>query len=524
MKTSKSAERYLYAILSGLMLTASFPPGKTDWMAWFALVPLLIGVRGAPPGQAFKVGLAAGFSHYLTLLYWIIVALGHYGNIHYTISAGILALLCLYLALYPAIFSSFAVKTRGSRLALFKLAGLWTALEYLRAMLLTGFPWCLLGYSQFRHPELIQIAGLFGVYGLSFVLVLSNASIYVLLADRDLFRKATSKWEIPAVALLVCLTYGYGLYRFSEVQPEQGRSPLKVALVQGNIDQSVKWNPAFQEKTIQIYHRLSLATAGFQPDLIIWPETAVPFFFQDEKDLAQRVKLIAKTSGADLIVGSPAYSREKTQIRLHNRALHLSPAGEVGGTYDKVHLVPFGEYVPLKNILPFVNRLVVSAGDFAPGERISPLKPRRHSAGALICFELIFPELARTQVKNGAEILVNLTNDAWYGMTSAPYQHFSMAVFRAVENNRPLVRAANTGFSGFISPRGEIIDRSELFRETVLTRELHPGRSELTVYTRHGDFFAQIMLFASLINFFFLLCYPKIKRPSAPERARTGLA
>ncbi|MBU2497595.1 MAG: apolipoprotein N-acyltransferase, partial [Proteobacteria bacterium] len=363
MKTSKTGEKYLYAILSGLMLTASFPPGKTDWMAWFALVPLLIGICGGSPAQAFKVGMAAGFSHYLTLLYWIIVALGHYGNIHYTVSAFILVMLCFYLALYPALLSYFAAKIRGSWFALFKLAGLWVALEYLRAMLLTGFPWCLLGYTQYRHPELIQIADLFGVYGLSFVLVLSNALIYALLVDRHFFKKGTAKWEIPALILLVCLTYGYGQYRFSEVRPdEEALKPVKIAVVQGNIDQSLKWNPAFQKKTIQIYHRLSLATPGFHPDLIVWPETAVPFFFQDDKDLAQRVKLISRESGADMIFGSPAYSRGEGPIRLYNRALHLSPAGELEGYYDKVHLVPFGEYVPLKRFLPFVNRLVVSAG------------------------------------------------------------------------------------------------------------------------------------------------------------------
>ncbi|MFH1125164.1 MAG: apolipoprotein N-acyltransferase [Pseudomonadota bacterium] len=523
MKTPEPTERYLYSILSGLMLTASFPPGKTDWMAWVALVPLFIGLYRASPFHAFKVGLVAGFAHYLTLLYWIIVALEHYGNIHYTVSVGILFMLCLYLALYTALFSTFAAKIRGSWFSLFRLAGFWVALEYLRANLLTGFPWCLLGYTQYRHLELIQLADLVGVYGLSFVLVLSSALIYALLVDRRFLKEGTLKWEIPAVLIVGCLAYAYGHFRLSEVPPrEEGERPWRIAIVQGSIDQSVKWNPAFQKKTIQIYHRLSRTTFGFRPDLIVWPETSVPFFFQDAASLAQRVMLVSRESGADMIFGSPAYRRGEGPVRLYNRAFHLSSTGDLGGYYDKVHLVPFGEYVPLKKFLPFVDRLVVSVGDFAPGEKLSPLKLQHFNAGVLICYEIIFPELARTQAKNGAQILVNLTNDAWYGMTSAPYQHFSMAVFRAVENGRPLVRAANTGISAFIGPRGRIMDQSELFQETALTREFKPSDPALTIYTRYGDLFAQTLSVISLINFFFLLCYPSKKRPRVPKGTLIG--
>lgn len=512
LKTPSPGERYLYAILSGVVLTASFPPGKTEWLAWFALVPLLIGIYGSAPRQAFRAGLAAGLAHYLTLLYWIIVALEHYGNIPYAVSAGILGLLCLYLALYPALFAAFAVNIRGSRFALFRLAAFWVALEYLRAKLLTGFPWCLLGCTQYRHLTLIQSADLVGVYGLSFVLVLSSGLIYTLLVDRGFLKGGTLKWEIPAVIVVGCLLFGYGAIRLSGSPPQRGERPWRVAVVQGNIDQSVKWNPAFQKKTVEIYRRLSRATFGFRPDLIVWPETAVPFFFQDDGPLAQRVVSVPRDSGADLIFGSPAYRMGEGPVRLYNRAFDLSPAGEVRGYYDKIHLVPFGEYVPLKKFLPFVNRLVVSAGDFAPGKEASPLKLPHFSAGVLICFEIIFPELARAQSRNGARILVNLTNDAWYGMTSAPYQHFSMAVFRAVENRRPLVRAANTGISGVIAPNGQILDQTRLFRESVLTWAFEPSSPALTVYTRYGDLFAQGLSAISLINIFFLLCYPGRRR------------
>ncbi|MGD2124736.1 MAG: apolipoprotein N-acyltransferase [Desulfobacteraceae bacterium] len=507
----KSIEKYLYVTLSGVMLTASFPPGKLDWLAWFALVPLLKGLERASASRAFRLGLLAGFAHYITLIYWVVVVLEHYGNIHLFVSLSILVIFCLYLSLYLALFSYAVSYFRGSRFVLFKIASLWVGLEYVRAKVLTGFPWCLLGYTQYQHLELIQIADLVGVYGLSFILVLSNGLIYALLFGRNFEKKGSLKWEIPVIALIAFFTLGYSHQRLSErTRGETDQEPAKIAIIQGNIDQSIKWHPAYQEKTIQIYRNLTRAASSFRPDLIVWPETSVPFFFQDNLALAYQVIQVTRESGADLIFGSPAYRKENGLTTFYNRAFHLSPKGRISGYYDKVHLVPFGEYVPLRRFLPFVNRLVVSTGDFAPGEKIVPLELSRLSAGILICFEIIFPELARAHVKNGADLLVNLTNDAWYGMTSAPYQHFCMAVFRAVENGRPLVRSANTGFSGFITHRGKIVDHGELFTEEVLTQKIGPGDSGLTVYTRYGDFFAVFLLGIGLINFFYVLCYSKI--------------
>jgi apolipoprotein N-acyltransferase len=210
-----------------------------------------------------------------------------------------------------------------------------------------------------------------------------------------------------------------------------------------------------------------------------------------------------------MIFGSPAYRREKDSVSFFNRAYLISPSAEVLGSYDKVHLVPFGEYVPMKRFLPFVQRLVVSAGNFLPGDKIAPLKFPKAAAGVLICFESIFPELARAMTRNGATLLVNLTNDAWYGMSSAPFQHFSMAVFRAVENRRPLVRAANTGISAFILPSGKIVEQSDLFTEALLTREIPLPDSGLTIYTRYGDFFAIALTILSAVNILFAYWYSR---------------
>ena len=310
------------------------------------------------------------------------------------------------------------------------------------------------------------------------------------------------------VMAFVVLAYGH--YSLSEVETKE-RMPLKVAIIQGNIDQSLKWNPAYQIKTVNIYERLTLTTRPFKPNLVVWPETALPFFFQSHKFLSPRVAKITSSIGADLIFGSPAYKEEKKVVRYYNRAYSLTSDGHVTGFYDKVHLVPFGEYVPFKRFLPFVHRLVPAAGDFASGKEITPLKLPGISAGILICFEAIFPDLSRKQIKKGAEVLVNLTNDAWFGMTSAPHQHLSMAILRSVENRRPMIRAANTGVSAFINSRGEVISIGEQFREEVLVAELKRAETSLTFYTAYGDLFVLALVLMVIIN---VIIIKKVNRPS----------
>jgi apolipoprotein N-acyltransferase len=499
MRGSKFRIKIGVAILSGLMLTASFPPGKLDWVAWIALVPLLWSFKNEVPSRAFMLGFIAGVAHYLTLIYWIVVVLEHYGGLPFAISLFVLILFCLYLALFPALFSYLIRRIAGPCLPIFTAAGLWVAIEYLRAKLLTGFPWSLLGYSQYRHIDLIQVADLVGVYGISFLILVTNALIYVLLFDRSSIKKVFFIRDIPVIVVMAFFVFLYGHHQLSKTDVN-GNTPLRVAIIQGNIDQSMKWNPAYQIKTVNIYERLTRTTHTFNPNLIVWPETALPFFFQDHRILSPRVAGIATALRAHFIFGSPAYRKEKGGVRYYNRAYSLTPDGRMSGFYDKVHLVPFGEYVPLKRFLPFVHRLVPAAGDMAPGKEIAPLSLPGLSAGILICFEAIFPELSRKQTKKGAEILVNLTNDAWFGRTSAPHQHLSMAIFRSVENRRPMIRAANTGISAFIGPRGEIISVGEQFREEVLMVEIKKPDPSLTFYTSYGDLFILALILMVVIN------------------------
>lgn len=518
-KNSITLRNILFSILSGLILTASFPPGKLEWMVWFAIIPLLISIEGKSRFDAFRIGILTGIVHYLTLIFWLVFVMNYYGGLNLPTGIGILILFSFYLALFPGLFSLIVSSVHGTRFSILFTSGIWVALEYLRAKLFSGFPWCLLGYSQFKNLNLIQVSDLVGVYGISFLIISANVLIYLILLNRNLFKKNRFlKYETAIIFILFLMTMAYGYKQLSGSKRQDSKETVNVAIVQGNIDQAVKWDPVFKEKTLNIYKNLSEDAYDFNPHLIVWPETSVPLYFQEGGKMTHRVRDIAKKSRASLIFGSPAYSREKGLIKYYNRAYEISPEGIITGYYDKVHLVPFGEYVPFQKYLPFVSRLAQAAGDFVSGNEIQPLNSRGISSGILICFEVIFPELARIQTKNGADIIVNLTNDAWFGMTSAPYQHLGMVVFRAVENKRPLVRSANTGFSAFISPMGEISRISDLFMPKVLKQEVILDSSYLTFYTRYGDIFAIIISIISLIYVIYILSYHKLKEKKDESR------
>ncbi|MBE0596090.1 MAG: apolipoprotein N-acyltransferase, partial [Desulfuromonadales bacterium] len=278
---------------------------------------------------------------------------------------------------------------------------------------------------------------------------------------------------------------------------------LAVARIQGNIEQGLKWNPAFQQTTVDLYRDLSRAAGGERKlDLIIWPESATPFYFQDAGPLAHTVGQVPPDTGALLLFGSPAYEPSGPDFRYLNSAFLLSAEGGMLGRSDKVHLVPFGEYVPFGRWFPFIDKLVVGIGDFSPGT-ITPLPMNGHQAGVLVCFEGIFPELAREHVRKGADLLVNITNDAWFGHSSAPWQHLAMTRFRAVENRIWVARAANTGITAFITPAGRITAQTPLFETASLVDTVGLGAAP-TLYGRLGDLIPAIFLGLTLIGIFWL--------------------
>ncbi len=508
------ATKILLSILTGLLVTASFPPAGTDWLIWISFLPLFAALEDTPPAASFRLGLLAGLAHYASLLYWIINVISTYGGLNIFVSSFVLLLLCLYLSLYMGIFSWLLVRFRNSGIKILFFAGAWISLEYARATLFTGFPWGLLGYTQYSRLALVQTADITGIYGISFLIAAVNVFFFQLIVNgKDILKNRYFLPETIILFILLVSSIYYGNMRLKEYSSEEtGSSQANVAIVQGNIDQTLKWDEEFQAATLDIYSDLSRSSFNTDPDIIIWPETAVPLFFQDENCLSESINSLAKESGGYLVFGSPAYTKINGTYSYYNRAWSITPEGTVNGQYDKNHLVPFGEYVPLKKFLPFVHRLVPSAGDFARGDSKDPIKLGKTESGILICYEVIFPEIAGAQTLNGADILINITNDAWFGITSAPYQHLYISVFRAIETRRPLIRSANTGISAIVDRAGKIIKHGDLFTEEVITGKVAADNDLITFYSRRGNIFTVVILILCLIKISIGLCYPEYKR------------
>ncbi len=477
------------------MLTAALPRWQQGWLAWFALAPLLLTLRNRHAAAGFKLGLICGLAHYMSLCYWLVYTMHTYGHLPLYLSLPVLFLASGYLSLYPAVFAA-ALAGLPIRPGWLLVAAptVWVSLEYMRAHLLLPFPWELLGYSQTPYWYLVQFADVTGVYGLSLLVAAANAALllgWLHIRRLDWQGKQPSRQQAGAalaiVAALVVSAAAYGHWRVARIDRQMAQADhVRTAVIQGNIDQAVKWNASFQSATVDTYLRLSAAAGRQHPDLIVWPETAAPFYFTYRARLTQTVLDGVRAVGADFLIGSPTVARTDGSIAYYNSAYLINRAGVIAGRYDKYRLVPFGEYVPYKEWLPFIGKMVEQVGDFKAGERDRVLDWRDRKLGVQICYEIIFPNLSRLLTANGANLLINLTNDAWYGRSSAPYQHFSMARMRAVENRRAVVRAANTGISGIIDPVGRVMVKSRLFEEAAIDDTV-PLMTDLSIYSQWGD-------------------------------------
>jgi apolipoprotein N-acyltransferase len=485
------------ALLSGVLLPCIFPAVNLGVLGWVCLVPMLAAIDRQAPFQGLLLGCLTGTVFHGGLLYWVTVAMSVYGGLPVPLSLAVLALFAVVLSLFtaaPAWAGCYVRKAVNLPVSL-TLPFFWTASEFTKSWLLTGFPWENLGYSQFQQLPVIQIADITGVYGISFLMVLVNCTLFACL-QRIWLRVRLPYAQIALTIVLVMAALLYGHKRLQDMGTAGG-PPLKVAIVQPNITQDQKWDPAFLNETMAIFARLSRACSLEQPDLVIWPESATPFFYQSEEAYQAEIAGIVRDLGAHLLFGSPSWELVNGRQRFFNSAFLVAPDNRILGRYDKIHLVPYGEYVPLQPLFPFIQKMVTGIGDFSSGSDIRSLPVPACPCATLICYEIIFPDLVRRFVKQGARCIINLTNDAWFGRTSAPYQHLSMAVLRAVENRRYLARAAKTGISACISPAGLILRQGGLFTEEVLPAMIYCTEG-LTFYTRHGDVFAIACLGAGI--------------------------
>lgn len=491
-KKFRDAGAWSAAVLSGLLLFLSFPKFGSHLVAWFALVPLFHALgRAGGVRDALKLGFAAGMVFNVGIIYWMGIVVVKYGNL--PIYMGVLAVAAVSAALagYFSLFGAGVYRLKKAGVPEFiSAAPLWVVVEFAKSNLFTGFPWENLGYSQVGNLNLVQTADILGVYGISFLVVLVNALFYRAYEHRPEWKKAAA--PVAACAILGAAGMLYGQWRLQDVgavvKAVPAASQMKTTIVQGNIDQSIKWNEKFERQSLDVFLRLSAGEPGPVPGLIIWPETTTPFFFQDVNDKHRDIVAVARSRNDYLILGSPSYETKSGRMQFMNSAFAVSNSGAILGRYDKVHLVPFGEYMPFRSIFPFMGQLLPGMSDFVAGSGFGPLElgDKDMKIGVLICYESIFPEISREYKKAGARLLVNITNDAWFDRSSAPYQHLSMAVFRAVENRMFMARSANTGISAVIDPCGRITASTGLFEPAKL--EASVGFVDVkTFYSEFGN-------------------------------------
>lgn len=482
----------LLFFLSALLLWLASPGPGLSFCAWFALVPLLTGCARVPPKKAAQLGFACGLLYYLMLIYWVVISLGTYGHLPWWLCGLALLLLCAYMSLYIAFFCAACSWSMQAAAPVWSAPLLWVGLDFVRALLFSGFPWQDLGYSQFNTPLLIQIADLAGHHGITFLIVMANCLLFTLVAARrhDMpWRPVHTRLQAATGILLFAAALAYSFLQLREITRQlPSAASYQVAVIQGNIEQDQKWVAEKQREAMETYLKLSAEAASRQtPELVIWPETAMPFFPPTSSLFPELLARTVFSRHYFLLSGAPYFVEKEKEFELYNSALLARPDGSQS-LYFKQHLVPFGEYIPLSDILPLPGPVVESVGNFSAGKTARPLTAGRARLGVLICFESIFPDLARKETANGANLLVNITNDAWFGRSSASIQHLAMAVLRAVENRRSLARAANTGISCFIDPAGRISQATPLFTACAITGS--PALFEQnTIFTRIGYLF-----------------------------------
>jgi apolipoprotein N-acyltransferase len=439
--------------------------------------------------RAFYLGLTTGVVYFAATLYWITNVMTQYGGLPTLVSLLVNALLIGYVALFPALF---AVVVRRLLLAfgapaLIAAPFVWVATELGRTHLFGGFPWVLLGYSQVTNIPIAQLASVFGVYGVSALVAGVSAAAAGCMATRGVRARLQA---VGAVAVLLALTAAWGSWRASRAEWTHTGQPVTVGLIQGNATEAERRDAAQSMRIFQDQLRMTRQAIGAGAELVIWSESAMsPYRFDDTGETSGLLRRVAREAHVPILVGSDQVVRGQPDT-WYNAAFLVRPDGGNGGVYRKMHLVPFGEYVPLKSLLFFIGPLVEAIGSgFAAGVDPTVLPVSGHSLSVAICYEVVYPALVRQFVIGGSELLTTITNDSWFGPTSAPYQHFAQASMRAIEEGRYLVRAANTGISGIVDPYGRVLDRSGIFEPAVVVGQARFLKTT-TLYTRWGDVFA----------------------------------
>jgi len=475
----------LLACLSGVLMALPFLNFRLWPLSWFALVPLLLAINGKGRRTSFALSYLAGCVFFALVLHWLFSLVYWVGGV---VLAGVL-LLIAYLAVYWGLFgllASYARERFGARVW-FTGAAIWVLLEYVESKLFTGFGWALVGYTQAYAPGVVQWASVGGVFLVSAIIILSNTMIYSVIVE------GRRRGLRLVVTLLVFCLIPLGAVL---VRAGQSGKTLRVAVIQGNFAQDVKWNPDYLADSVFVHERLSSEAARDGAELIVWSESAIPATLERNPRIKEDVERYADYKGVHLLLGAIRAGQPPERGQF-NSAYLINPDGEIVDWYDKMHLAPFGEYVPLRRVLPFIGRIMPVLSDLSAGKRRTVFNVRGVKFGTLICFETVFPDLVRAMAREDTDFLITITNTAWFGRSAAAFQDLAICVFRAVENRIWLVRSANTGVSCFIDPWGAVKSRVGSVQEPVFVR----GWSIENVRANKG-----FSIYRIVGNLFVLLC------------------
>jgi len=490
---------WLLALASAALLIIIFPGLDLAWFAPVALTPLLVAVaRQRRAGYRFLYGWAAGIVFWFGVCYWIQFVLEVHGGMGRWGGWGTFILFCFAKGLHLAVFAWFAGYLIHRWYAIPTIAALWAGIERTHADL--GFTWLLLGNAGVDMPVPLRLAPLVGVYGLSFVFAMTAVAFALVILRRP-------RRELAWLTSLI------GLLAFPSI-PRAGAPMDTAVLVQPNMPEETTWTPESVQRTERDIETRSLAEAlqpGAPPArLIVWPEVPGPLYYYTDPAFRASVTTLARAAQTYFLFGTVAYTRDGLPL---NSAVMLDPSGAVIDRYDKIFLVPFGEFVP--SLFSFVNRITKEAGDFTPGARIVVFPFGDHRLGAFICYESAFPHLVRQFAKEGADVLANISNDGYFGRSAAREQHLKLVRMRAVENRRWIVRATNDGITAVVDPAGRVSQRLPLYVEQT-ARMRFAYVSELTPYSKHGDWFPWSCLIGGFAFAFYSVSYggsPGRRRP-----------
>jgi apolipoprotein N-acyltransferase len=492
--------RVLLSLLSGTAFALAFPTFNQGWLSFIALAPLLVAIVRARSGkEAFLLGWLSQTTAWLLMVPWVVRVMSHYGGLPYAVGVVLFVAMAMFLGLYGALFAVVVKRLGlGQRFRAWLLVPLaWAAIEYARTYLLTGFPWNLIATSIVEFTPMIQIARFGGPYFLGALIVFPSAVVawWITQKPPQIARVVVG----GALAILILVWWGTGLVASKLIVRPRGGATVTAALLQPNISQETRWDEA---NVLAIYQKMMSMTteaAGRGAQVVIWPESTVPLSYTQTGFYRGSIEKLSRDRGIDIILGSVATDPSRPGT-IWNSAF-LAAGGTTIGHYDKIRLVPFGEYVPLREVLFFAEKLVHAVGEFEFGTNDRPLAGRLQY-GPAICYEIVYPQIARTQVRNGADVLVTITNDAWYDGTAAPAQHLGQARLRAVEDDRYLLRSATTGISAFVDPTGRVLESIPMGREGIIYAKFQP-RTSITPYVALGDWFAWTSVVMVLIGFFY---------------------